>query len=81
MTTTTNIIRNTTRRLARDGEIKHNRGMHARVILRNGQVWTGRINGWGKQLLEIIPTDGGQYGWKRESHHNCTIARVELIEG
>lgn len=78
--TTKQIIRNTTT-IAREGQIKHQRGMHARIILRNGQSYTGTINGWGKQLIDIRPTDGGQHGWKTESHHNCTIARVELIEG
>lgn len=80
MTTNTRIIRNTTTP-AREGQVKHQRGMHARVILRDGRSYTGNIDGWGKQIMTIRPTDGGQHGWKVESHWVGSIDRVELVEG
>lgn len=66
-------------RRPKDGAIRHHRGMHVRVILRDGKSYTGYINGWGKQLIAIRPTDGGQHGWKVESHSNYSVERVETV--
>ena len=67
-------------RRPKDGAIRHRRGMHVRVVLRDGRAYTGHIDGWGKQLIAIRPTDGGECGWKVESHSNFSVDRVETVE-
>jgi hypothetical protein len=55
-------------------------GQHVKITTRSGSTHTGTIKGWGIQVLDIRPTDGGRYGWKVESFHNHEIAHVETIE-
>lgn len=62
------------------GAIRHRRGMHVRIVTRDGDTFAGHIDGWGKQIIAIRPTDGGQHGWKVESHSVHSIDRVETAE-
>ena len=54
----------------------HVKGQHVTVITRDGDRYSGHITGWGRQLIVIAPTDGGEYGWKRESHPVPSVDRV-----
>ena len=54
----------------------HHRGQHVTIINRDGDRYSGHITGWGTQIICIAPTDGGEHGWKRESHSVHSIDRV-----
>lgn len=57
----------------------HYKGQHVRITFKNGETCTGRISGWGPQILAIRPTDGGRHGWKVESYGVTQFTKVEEI--